>query len=155
HFTDVALHGRSLPGALSLDSLDFALSGGRVAATGSAQPGTSGTHVSMRLALTGAEAGALAQLAGAPRGEIAGTIEAGAALDGTARTAGELLRESSGVAVMGMRQGRIARDLVEKASTDLKALFRNAEGTLPLACLLGVANLDHGIAKLAVLRFRT
>jgi uncharacterized protein YhdP len=54
-----------------------------------------------------------------------------------------------------MTGGRVTRDLLEKASTDLRSLFRKGEGAVPIACLLGVLTLRDGVATIAPLRLRT
>jgi AsmA family protein len=57
--------------------------------------------------------------------------------------------------VVSMLDGRVARDLVEKATTDLRTLFRKGEGWIPVVCLLGVVDMHDGIAMIAPLRLRT
>ena len=54
-----------------------------------------------------------------------------------------------------MSNGRVARDFIEKTSTDLRTLFRTGEGWVPASCLLGVANLYDGIMTIERLRMRT
>jgi hypothetical protein len=73
----------------------------------------------------------------------------------TGLTLGDALPTAGGQAVLAMTGGRIARSLIEKASTDLHALFRTGEGTVALSCLLGVATVENGIATLSPLRLRT
>jgi AsmA family protein len=57
--------------------------------------------------------------------------------------------------VLAMTEGRVARDLFEKASTDLRVLFRAGEGTAAITCLLGVMTVQHGIGTIAPLALHT
>jgi AsmA family protein len=49
----------------------------------------------------------------------------------------------------------VARDLIEKASTDMRSLFRKREGVVRVTCLLGIADLRNGIGTIWPLRLRT
>ena len=65
------------------------------------------------------------------------------------------LAASRGEAVLAMSGGRVARELLEQASTDLRAIFRKGEGSVAITCLLGVGTLRDGVATIAPLRLRT
>jgi hypothetical protein len=54
-----------------------------------------------------------------------------------------------------MIDGKVARDVLEKASTDLRTLFRKGEGMSKVKCLLGVATVKNGVAQIAPLILRT
>jgi hypothetical protein len=73
----------------------------------------------------------------------------------TGATLSDAVKTSSGEAVLAMTGGRISRDLVERASTDLRTLFRAGEGSMPISCLLAIATLRDGLATIAPLRLRT
>jgi hypothetical protein len=51
-----------------------------------------------------------------------------------------------------MSGGRVQREIIEMASTDLRSLFRTAEGMTPLSCLLAVAQINRGVGEVAPLR---
>jgi uncharacterized protein involved in outer membrane biogenesis len=156
HLADVTLRGAMKPGAAELDALSFPLAGGEVTAKGSAQTvAGGGSRIAADLAWTGADTDALLRLAGEEPGQIAGRVDASAALDMTGRTLGEALPTLGGQAVLAMTGGRIARALVEKASTDLRSLFRSGEGFASISCLIGIASIEHGVARIAPLRLQT
>jgi uncharacterized protein involved in outer membrane biogenesis len=155
HLADVAIALRTRPGEIAVNELSFAFAGGTVAASGSARAAGSASRIAVSAALTGADAGAVARTLDADPGQIAGKFEGRLALAMTGATLTDALRTSSGEAVLAMTGGRISRDLVERASTDLRTLFRAGEGWMPVSCLLGIAALRNGVATVAPLRLRT
>src|SRR5581483_1360023 len=68
---------------------------------------------------------------------------------------GEALAHSSGAAVFAMIDGKVSRDVLEKASTDLRTLFRKGKGMSSVKCLLGIATIKDGIAQVSPLILRT
>jgi hypothetical protein len=54
-----------------------------------------------------------------------------------------------------MIDGQVSRDVVEKASTDLRTVFRKGEGMSKVKCLLGVAAVKNGVAQVSPLILRT
>jgi hypothetical protein len=57
-------------------------------------------------------------------------------------------------AVLAMRNGHIAREVIEMASTDIRALLRSAKGTTPVTCLLALVDIREGRGRVAPLRIR-
>ena len=152
---DFAIEARTGDGQVSVDALSFAFAGGKVTASGAAHAAAAGSRIALTAALAGADADRLAQsLDAAPR-QLAGRLDGRLTLDMTGATLAAALKTSRGQAVLGMVGGRVARDLVERASTDLRALFRKGEGWARVSCLLGIAELRNGIATIAPLRLRT
>ncbi|HWT98970.1 MAG TPA: AsmA-like C-terminal region-containing protein [Terriglobales bacterium] len=84
-------------------------------------------------------------------GKISGSIDL--ALQG--KTLGDGLKDNNGSAMLSMQNGRISRDLLEKASIDLRNVFRKGEGTATVNCLLAVMHLKDGIGQLAPVRLRS
>jgi uncharacterized protein involved in outer membrane biogenesis len=152
---DFAIAARTKAGELSVGALSFALAGGRVEASGSAHAVAGGSRVAVSAALSGADVDRLAQTVDAEPGQIAGRLDGGLVLDMTGATLTDALKTSRGQAVLSMTEGRIIRDLVERASTDLRTLFRKDERWMPLTCLLGIADLQDGVATISPLRLRT
>jgi uncharacterized protein involved in outer membrane biogenesis len=109
------------------------------------------------LQLDRAEAGTVLQALGLRDGaaQIAGAVEARATLDMRGARLGDALRTLQGHAVIGMQQGRIARSLVEAASADLRALFRDRGDSTALRCLLAVAEMKTGMMLLGPLTLRS
>jgi hypothetical protein len=54
-----------------------------------------------------------------------------------------------------MIDGKVSRDVLEKASTDLRTVFRKGEGMSNVKCLLGVATVKNGVAQISPLILRT
>lgn len=155
HLADVTVALRTRPGEIAVSDLSFAFAGGRVAGTSSAKAMGPRSHIAVSAALTGADASAAASALGAEPGQIAGKLDGRLILAMTGATLSEALKASSGEAVLAMTGGRVSRDLVERASTDLRTLFRKDEGWMPVSCLLGIATLRDGVATIAPLRLRT
>jgi uncharacterized protein involved in outer membrane biogenesis len=152
---DVAIALRTRQGEIAVSELSFAFAGGKVTASGTARAAGSGSRIGVNAALTGADAGAVARTLDAEPDQIAGMVEGRITLEMTGATLSDALKTSSGDAVLAMTGGRVSRDLVERASTDLRTLFRAGEGWMPVSCLLGIAALRNGVAAIAPLRLRT
>lgn len=152
---DVATHAHLASGEIAVDRLGFAFAGGRVDASGSAQSAAPGGHVVASAAISGADASQIVAMLGAEAGQVAGRIDGRAALDMTGATVRDALRASRGHAVLAMGDGRIARALLEKLSTDLRSLFRRNESSAPISCLIAVLDLRDGLGTIAPLRLQT
>ncbi|PJI38521.1 AsmA-like C-terminal region-containing protein [Ferrovibrio sp.] len=109
------------------------------------------------LQLDRAEAGTLLQALGLRNGaaQIAGAVEARAALRMNGAQLGDALKTLQGHGVIAMQQGRIARSLVEAASADLRALFRDRGDSTALRCLLAAAEISNGMMVLGPLILRS
>ena len=145
---DFAIAAQTRAGQLSVSALSFAFAGGKVEASGSAQAVAKGSHIAMTAALMRADADRLAQTIDAETGQLAGKLDGRLVLDMTGTTLTDALKTSRGQAVLAMTDGRVARDLVERASTDLRTLFRNGEGWTQVTCLLGIRALRYRNASL-------
>jgi uncharacterized protein involved in outer membrane biogenesis len=152
---DFAIAGRSSSGAVDVSALSFALAGGQVDAAASARAVDGGSRVTASAALSGADAGQLAITLGAAPGQVAGRLDASADLAMTGATWGDALKTSRGQAVVAMTRGFVARDMLEHASTDLRALFRTGEGSAEVTCLFGLMTMQNGIGVIAPLKLRT
>lgn len=109
------------------------------------------------LQLDRAEAGTLLQALGLRDGpaRIAGAVEGRANVSMRGAVLGEALKTTRGHAVIAMQRGRIARSLVEAASADLSAIFRNRGDSTTLRCLLGIAEIRNGVVVLGPLTLRS
>ena len=92
---------------------------------------------------------------GAASGQISGRLDARAEVDMTGETVDAGLKNSRGQAVVSVVQGRVARDLVERLSTDLRGLFHSGEGSAALTCVLAVMEMRNGLGVVAPLRLRS
>ncbi|HET6159587.1 MAG TPA: AsmA-like C-terminal region-containing protein [Dongiaceae bacterium] len=151
----VTLLGRLAAGDVTLKELSFALGGGTLSLSGALQ----GTSQNGELALDGrlskADAGGIAQELGATGDEINGQLDGAARLALHGPTLAAAMKTGSGAAIVLLRQGQIARSLIEQLSTDLRSLLRTKEGRVPVSCLLGVLNLKDGIGILSPLRLES
>jgi AsmA family protein len=154
-FADFAVTGRSSSGAVEVSALSFALAGGQVDAAASARSVAGGSRVTASAALSGADAGQLAIAFGAAPGQMAGRLDASADLAMTGAAWSDAVKASRGQAAIAMTKGRVARAMLEHASTDLRAFFRTSDGSAEVTCLFGLMTIQDGIGVIAPLKLRT
>ena len=152
---NVEFRGGLASGAMSLEQLKFAVASGTLDVSGRAENAVVGGHLVARAVLSGIDAGQLSRLAGAETGQLAGRLDGGVTLDMSGDTIQAALKASRGHAVLAVTQAHVARDLIEKVSTDVRSLFRTREGVVEVTCLLGVVDLRNGIGTVRPLRMRT
>lgn len=150
-----ALVGTAGPGALDLDSIQFAMAGTTFEANATAKSDGKATRLHINAGLPGGNLDDLLKTFGAATDQIAGKISARLSLDAAGSKLGEALSQSQGHAVFAMIDGKVARDVLEKASADLRTLFRKGEGMSKVKCLLGIATVKNGVAQIAPLILRT
>lgn len=155
HVADVKLQGRTRPGEVTIDKASFNVAGGTVEGAGTARATPAGGDITVDANAAALEAGQLADMLGGQNSDLTGHVDGRLSLALSGPTPAEALKHSHGQAVVSMTQGRVSRDLVERASVDLRTLFRAGEGSAPLTCLLGVAALKDGVATVGPLRLRT
>jgi uncharacterized protein involved in outer membrane biogenesis len=152
---DVAFDGGAADGRLDIRRLAFAYAGGRVELVGRSEPVDAGGHAVIDAALIGVDADKLAQSIGADSGQIKGRLDGKAQLDMVGKTIADGMARANGFAVLAMTSGSIERALVEKASADLRSLFREKEGSAKVECLLGVLTVKDGQGVLAPFKLHT
>jgi uncharacterized protein involved in outer membrane biogenesis len=150
-----ALVGTGGPGALDIDSIQFAMAGTTFEANTTAKSDSEATRFQVNAGLPGGNLNDLLQTFGVTTDQIAGKISARITLDATGSKLGEALARAQGSAVFTMIDGKVSRDALEKASTDLRTVFRKGEGMSKVECLLGVAQIKDGIAQVSPLILRT
>ncbi len=141
-------------GRTRLNRLSLGAFGGQLAASAEIEAGAGTGTLTAEAALDGAELEPLRLALALDPLPLRGRVEGRAGLQGRGETLREAVREAEAVAVLGMRQGSVERAVIEQASTDLQALFRRAEGFVPLTCLLGVVQIRAGQGTAAPLRLR-
>ncbi len=149
------LDGRLNGGDVTLKELSFALGGGRLSASGTLKGEDKDGRLALRARLAKAEIAALARELGATGNEIGGRLEAAARLSMSGPTVGVALKRSDGAAVLLMRDGQVAQSLIEQLSSDLRALFRDRQESVPVTCLLGIVTLKDGIGVISPLRLES
>ncbi len=150
-----AIHARTMPGEATVDDLTFGYAGGTAQASAQLQNVDAGARLHLAAALAGADTGQVARILGAANGQISGRLDARADLDMTGKTVEAGLKNSNGQAVVSIVQGRVARELVELLSTDLRALFHGGEGSAALTCVLAVVEMRNGVGVVEPLRLRS
>lgn len=152
---DFGVTAKLLSGQVTMSRLTLAFAGGRIDGSAAATSVPGGTHVTERAMIVGADASQLALYVSALAGKLTGRLDGGFDIDMTGDTLGHALKASRGHAVLGMVNGSVARDLMEKLSTDLMNLFRSGQGAVPVACLLAVADMKGGVAQISPIRLRS
>ncbi len=152
---DVGIQGRLASGAIALEQLKFALAGGSVDISGSVEKAAGGGKLTMGATFSAVDAAQLSGLAGAEAGQITGRLDGGLTLAMTGDTVKSALKAGRGHIVLAVTEAHVARDLIERISTDLRTLFRTQEDMVQLTCLLGIVDLRNGIGQIWPLRLRT
>jgi uncharacterized protein involved in outer membrane biogenesis len=151
---DFSVQARLDAGATMVRQLGFGFAGGRIDATAQVKAIPGGSHIQATAHLVQADAAQLLDLLGVD-GLVAGPVDGSMTLDLAGPGMAVALPASQGQAVLSMSEGRIAAEIIEKASVDLRALFRKRVGWNDLSCLIGVIDLRNGVATVSPLRLRT
>jgi uncharacterized protein involved in outer membrane biogenesis len=153
--TDIDLAGRLGPGEITFEHGTASIAGMKLQLAAALKPATGGSHLDTSLTFDQADAATLVSMLGGKPGDLSGKLSGGA--DGSLQgaTLRQGLQHVQGSAVLSMTAGRISRDLLEKASTDIRTVFRNGTGTASISCLLGVMQVKDGLGTLQTLRART
>lgn len=151
----VDLSARIAPGEMSLAPSSITYAGVPMQIAASLKPADSGSTLAAEATAKNADAAILMKALGSTTNDLSGKLSAGVKLTLTGKTVQDGFKAGTGGAVLSMTNGRISRDILEKASTDLRNVFRKGEGTVPISCLLGVMRLQNGIGLVDPLRLRT
>jgi uncharacterized protein involved in outer membrane biogenesis len=152
--TDVALHAATTgPNAKAMVA-SFGFSGGKAEVKVHVAEAPGSGHIAAAASLTGADVAGIAHLAGVATSDLAGTLTGNLALDMQGATLQRALTAGNGQMVVSIANGAISDGLLEKASTDLRALFRSKPGLVPLSCFLAVTDLKDGIVYFDAVRLR-
>lgn len=147
---DFSGRGLMQPDEIKLERIVAGVGGGTIHLDARLQP----AHLEADAAAKAIDADRLTQELGAATGELTGRLDAELHLDLTGATLGEGLEKGRGVLVAGMTGGSIREKLIEQASTDLRALFRDEAGSAPLHCLGLRATLAKGKIRLGPLQLQ-
>jgi uncharacterized protein involved in outer membrane biogenesis len=151
--SEAVLQGSTGPHDSKKGKLTFVLFGGKVEAQMETIEADA-NRIALNASVTEADFSRVAALLGVTGGRVSGKLAgrlnlhlANSGLDGALATA-------HGQAVMAVTGGSIASEVIERASSDLFALFRKKQGRVPVTCLFGVGNLKDGIVQLGPLHLR-
>lgn len=151
---DAAIDASLKPQEITLRTLSFAYAGGSIKAAMQVTSTKAKSILTADAAVKALDAGRLAQAIGAASGDLTGKLDGALHVEATGATAQQALQSSDGIAILSMTQGSLKRSIIEKASTDLRTLFREKEGSSPIECLVAVVVLKKGVATLAPFRLQ-
>jgi uncharacterized protein involved in outer membrane biogenesis len=153
--SDVAIKAAVTPGRIALDELAAVAFGAKLQASGRAEATAKGNRLVAEAAVGGVDIQQLRRLTGGTPLPVAGRLDAQASAEGAGDSLTAALRAAQISAAVWMTAGSISRDVVEKASLDIRRLFRKPEGMTPVSCLLGVVKIRDGLGTLSPVRIRT
>lgn len=152
--SDVRLAVALQPGRIALDELALTTSGAQVTAAGMALGLEKGARIGAEVTMVEGDLDRLRRDLGLRELPLSGRLTGEVSVAAEGETLNAAARGARVSAVVAMRQGSIAREVVEMASLDLRMLFRDARGQTPVSCLLGVLDMRGGVGTLAPLRIR-
>ncbi|WP_198370587.1 AsmA family protein [Roseomonas rosulenta] len=142
------------PGRITLHEAAVTAFGARLAGSAELLPAPRGARVAAQVTLRDGEIDTLRRAFGLHALPVSGRLSADIAAAAEAASVNAATRQARISAVVGMTGGTIAREAIEMASTDVRALFRTSRGTTPLRCLLAAVDIDAGVGRAAPLRIR-
>ncbi|HET6618844.1 MAG TPA: AsmA-like C-terminal region-containing protein [Dongiaceae bacterium] len=151
----VILQGRLAGGDVELKQLSFALGGGTLSIAGTLAGDDAGGKAALQGRLAKADMSEIARQLGGTGEEISGRLDGRARIELHGATIGDALKANAGAVVVTLRDGAVARSLIEKVSADLRSLFRSKSGNVRVSCLLGVMIVRDGIGVVSPLRLET
>jgi uncharacterized protein involved in outer membrane biogenesis len=152
--TEVRLVASAEPGLIKVETFNMRAFGARLESSGTLEPSPRGGRIFAEVAMLDGNLDALRRALGIRPLPAWGPMEARVAITAEGETMNAATRRANVSAVASMRSGSIAREVIEMASTDMRALFRTAEGNTPLTCLLAVVDMRAGRGEAAPLRIR-
>lgn len=142
------------PGRFGLD-LGFAPEfGGRLSLAGEMLAEGDGARAEARGEIRAADLDGLRRTFGIHGLPVEGPVDVDLAVVATGATLAAARRGARISGVVRMSGGTIAREVIEMASTDLRALFRTSRGRTRLTCLLAAIDIRGGQGEAAPLRIR-
>jgi AsmA family protein len=152
--SDVSLSTAVTPDHIALRALALTYLGASIRADGRLDAAGNIGRASAKVAVSGADVQQLRHLLGLRSVPLSGKLDAQLFASSSGATFNEAARSADVVAAVSMKGGTIARQVIEMASTDIRLLFRKAQGTTPVSCLLGVLTMNAGIGTISPLRIR-
>jgi AsmA family protein len=153
--TDGKLSVAINPAQIKVEELAMTVFGARLQASGQADSADKGGRFSVEAAVSGVDVQQLRRGIGAGAVPVLGRLDAQLTAESAGETLEAAVRSAHVGAVVGMTAGSISRDVIEKASTDIRQLFRAPKGMTPVSCLLGVIDMRAGLGTVSPLRIRT
>lgn len=152
---DARLKAEVAPGRITVETLALSAFGARFDASGELVPAAGGgASVTAVARMSEGEVDSLRRAFGLPALPIAGRLQAHAAVAAEAATLNAATAGARISVVAGMTGGSIAREVIEMASTDVRALFRTSRGMTRVSCLLAAVDVRAGRGEAAPVRIR-
>lgn len=136
---------------------EVALSTGGANVTASLQAAAAaggGASITAQVALADSDLETMRRTIGLRPLPVSGRVDGRVVVAAGGRMLNQAAHDARVSAVLALRQGSIAQEVIEMASTDLRLLFRAARGTVPMRCLLAVVSMNAGVGEVAPLRIR-
>jgi AsmA family protein len=152
--TDARMRLEVAPGRIALHEAAVTAFGARMSGSAELLPAPRGARVSAAVTLRDGDIETLRRAFGLRALPVTGRISADIAASGEAASVNAATRLARISAVVSMTGGTIAREVIEMASTDLRALFRTSRGTTPITCLLAAVDINAGVGRASPLRIR-
>lgn len=155
----VVLAGSQTEGGIVVEVFSLGTFGAAVKAQGRIEAGPGigaggGAKVEASVSVTGADVQVLRRALGFGSLPITGRMDGEVVVNAVAPTVNAAVRGARVSAVVAMRGGAVSKQVIEMASTDVRALFRTDRGTTPLGCVLAGLDMRAGVGTLAPLRVR-
>jgi uncharacterized protein involved in outer membrane biogenesis len=142
------------PGRMTLHEARVNAFGARLAGSAELLPAARGARVRADITLREGDIDTLRRAFGLRAVPVTGRINADIVAGGEAASVNAVTRQARISAVVAMSGGTIDREVIEMASTDVRALFRTSRGTTPISCLLAAVDINAGVGRAAPLRIR-
>ncbi|WP_137126450.1 AsmA family protein [Roseomonas sp. HF4] len=151
---DARMTAELAPGRITASAAFEPTSGGRVEVEAEMLPQGEGATASVGVRMRDADLDALRSALGVHAIPLEGPIDVDAQVAAEGATLAAALEGARISAVAAMTGGTIAREVIEMASTDLRALLRTSRGRTRISCLLAAVDIRGGQGEAAPLRIR-
>lgn len=151
---DARLKAAIAPGRLEVETLALVAYGSRISASGAITAEAGVARIAAEVHLVDGDFDTLRRAFGIHALSLSGRIDGHVVVATEGTRLNDATRRGHVSAVLAMRNGRIAQEVIEMASTDIRALLRSAKGTTRVSCLLAVVDIREGRGRAAPLRIR-
>ena len=152
---DVTFAATVRPGVLKIDVLTLGYIGANVKASGEIKDSEGGGTVTANLSVAGLDVQGLRKLLGIGTVPLQGRVSGEVSVVGTGATLNQATRGARISAVAVMEGGSVSRQIVQLASTDVRALFSGSGGQVPVSCAAAVIDIRAGAGTVSPLRIRS
>jgi len=152
--SDVTLVLAQHPERIAIEELQLSVFGARFQGSGALEAIEQGGRLVAAASLLEGELAQLQRAFAARPLPLAGPVRGRLSISAAGGTVNQAFHQADIAVVLAMTGGTIAREVIEMASTDVRALFRTARGTTPLSCLLAVIDMKARRGEASPLRIR-